>query len=324
MERAMGLFGKKVENEKFTEIEHSYKALRASTAHYEELVAEAEAFIELCESLTTDERTQFNKVVRKQSKRDRGIRSYEHPIFGLFFDGDDVIGEILWFAARKRINEKRAIATRNEYERIEDISPTFNDECNLERHRLSEMPEIKIKNITKSFDMDAKLPAFIVIDTETTGLKPTSDRIIQICAMRYELFEPIEAFVTYINPGKHIPEEASKVNGLHDEDVQDAPPLSAVADSLLDFIGTTPIVGYNIAFDLQFLFCSGIDLISKRIIYDAKALAKKVYKGDMDYYSLENVLAYNGVSIKEMHDAKIDCFSIGLVFKSMLEEITSR
>lgn len=319
----MGLFSKAIDSEKFTEIEKTYKAIRSYQSQDEELIKMADRFLELCDSLTADENNQFNKKIRKESKKDRGIHAYNHDLYGFFFDSDDVLDKLKNDARVDKSVAKKAVAAAQQFADIVDVSPEINEENTLERKKLSEMPEIKIKNITKSFDKDSKLPTFVVLDIETTGLKPTSDRIVQICAMRYELFEPTEAFVSYVNPEKHISEEASKVNGIYDDDVKDAPQLAAISESLLEFVGTSAIVGFNVSFDLQFLFCSGIDLITKRKIYDAKALAKKVYKQDLDYFSLNNVLAYNGISIKEMHDAKVDCFATGIVFERMINDITS-
>lgn len=321
----MGLFSRGTEknNEKYLELEESYKKIIAWKTQDGELLDMIDGFIDLCDSLTADEVSQINKLVRKQSEKNRSIKSYDHPLFGYFFESDNIIDEIKNTARAKQSNVKKAVAAANAFDSIEDVNILINPEGTLERQKLSDIPEIKIQNITKSFDMDAKLPTFVVIDLETTGLKPSTDRIVQICALRYEQFEPTEAFISYVNPGKHIPEDASKINGIVDADVEDAPTLAEIYESLLAFIGNSAIVGFNTSFDLQFLFCSGIDLISKRKIYDAKALAKKLYKGDIDYYSLSNVLAYNGISIKEMHDAKVDCFATGMVFNRMLKEITS-
>lgn len=320
----MGLFGISFDNEKFVEIEREYSKIYHWNDSSEALITAVDHFIELCNSLTPAEKTQFNKYAQKHSKvRDRSIGEFEHPLYGFFFKTDSVIDRIIQSAIYKKKIAEKEVATIKEYENIVDVAPTINSEGILERNKVSDMPEIKIQNITKSFDADAKLPSFIVLDLETTGLRASTDRIIQVCALRYEQLKPTEAFISYVNPGKHISEEASEVNGIHDEDVKDAPALDTIADSLIDFIGKSPIVGFNVSFDLGFLFCSGIDLIAKRKIYDAKALAKKLYKSDIDYYSLDNVLKYNGISIGGLHDAKADCFATGLVFKQMLDEITA-
>lgn len=319
----MGLFSKAIQSEKFPEIERQFKSISSHKAFDEEYIKKIDEFIMLCSSLSIAEAKQFDKNIKKQSQKDRYGSGFDHAVYGSLYDYEDVINTLVDRVNYWKRDAKRALAIRNTYRKIQNVTPAINEEATLERKKLSEIPEIKVKNITKSFDKDAKLPTFVVLDIETTGLKPSSDRIVQICAMRYELFEPTEAFVTYVNPEKHISEEASKVNGIYDDDVKDAPQLAAISESLLEFIGTSAIVGFNVSFDLQFLFCSGVDLISKRKIYDAKALAKKLYKDDIYYYSLENVLKYHGIHLKDLHNAKVDCFATGMVFTRMLDEITS-
>jgi len=66
----------------------------------------------------------------------------------------------------------------------------------------------------------AKRP--IYYDTETTGIRPDKDRIIEIAA-----FDPKEnkTFHSLIHPGCPIPKEASAIHHIYDETVKDAPAL---------------------------------------------------------------------------------------------------
>ncbi len=69
------------------------------------------------------------------------------------------------------------------------------------------------------------------------------------------------------------------------------------------------------------MYCNGIDLISGRKIYDAKNLAKKLYK-EIDYYSINNVLDYQEINVGEVKGAKKECYAIGKVFMEMVHKIT--
>lgn len=195
----------------------------------------------------------------------------------------------------------------------------FSSSTKLERQQLSDMPEIKFKNITKSTNLSA-MPAFVVIDTETTGLSASTDRIIELSAIIYEDFKPVKSFSTLVNPGRHIPERASAVNNIYDNDVATAPPLDYVADSFTKFIKNLPVVGYNVAFDLKFLYCSGIDIMDDRKFYDAYALSRKAFKG-LDSYSLQNVASALGI-VYNAHRSLDDCYATGDVFKAAALTIT--
>lgn len=56
--------------------------------------------------------------------------------------------------------------------------------------------------------------AFVVFDTETTGLYPWRDRIIEIGAVRFRDGEPVETFHSMIDPEMHIPEKVSQINHI--------------------------------------------------------------------------------------------------------------
>ena len=208
---------------------------------------------------------------------------------------------------------------KKEIDSIPKHEIAIDSSAKLKRARLSDMPEIKFKNITKRTNL-ATIPAFAVIDVETTGLSAGSDRIIELSSIIYEDFEPVETFSTLVNTKKHISEEASEINHIHDEDITSAPPLDSVSGSFVGFIKNLPVVGYNVAFDLKFLYCSGINIMDGRKIYDVYALSKRAFKG-LDSYSLSNVALELGITYSP-HRSLDDCFATGAVFKAAAHELT--
>lgn len=92
----------------------------------------------------------------------------------------------------------------------------------------------------------------VVLDTETTGFSVNHDELTQIAAARMKQGEITEWFVTFVNPGKPIPEDVARLTDIHDWDVADAPsPAQALAD-LVEFVGTSDIVAHNAEFDRNF------------------------------------------------------------------------
>ena len=191
----------------------------------------------------------------------------------------------------------------------------------LQRYALNEIPEIKTANIAKTFN-PSSLPAFVVIDTETTGLKAASDRIIELSAIMYEDYAPVSCWSTRIKIDSSIPQKASDINGIYDSDLEKAPYLEEVAESFLSYIGSLPIVGYNIGFDLKFLFCSGINLIKlKQKKYDVLSLARQHFKYMEGGYSLENVCDELGIYYIP-HKSISDCYATGELFKAIISDRT--
>lgn len=95
----------------------------------------------------------------------------------------------------------------------------------------------------------------VVIDVETTGFSPRhGDRIVSIALVEILNYREIgKRLVLRVNPRRKIPIEASKIHGIFDADVSLAPTFSELSQRILDFIGNSSLVGYNVGFDLSFL-----------------------------------------------------------------------
>jgi DNA polymerase-3 subunit epsilon len=94
----------------------------------------------------------------------------------------------------------------------------------------------------------------ICLDTETTGLKPDADRIVQLACVELLDGRAFGRKASWLfNPGIPIPEDATRVHGIRDQDVLDKPPFKDIASEFLDLIGNDPLVIHNAAFDVGFL-----------------------------------------------------------------------
>jgi DNA polymerase III epsilon subunit family exonuclease len=94
---------------------------------------------------------------------------------------------------------------------------------------------------------------FVVVDVETTGLRPLQQRIIEIAAIRYRDGRETGRVETLIDPQKRIPKYITELTGITDADVAEAPRFAAVADELIELVASVPVVGHNVDFDLGFL-----------------------------------------------------------------------
>lgn len=97
------------------------------------------------------------------------------------------------------------------------------------------------------------MPSIVALDIETTGLDPRSDTIIEIGAVRFSGARVEGEWTTLVNPGRPIPSFITQLTGISNEMVRNAPPLRAVLQELVDFVGDAPVVGHNVRFDLSFL-----------------------------------------------------------------------
>ena len=94
----------------------------------------------------------------------------------------------------------------------------------------------------------------VFFDLETTGINVSSDRIVEITYLKVEPNDNKTSKTLRINPQMHIPEQASAVHGIYDQDVADCPAFRQVAASIAKDIEGCDLAGYNsINFDIPLL-----------------------------------------------------------------------
>lgn len=151
---------------------------------------------------------------------------------------------------------------------------------------------------------------YVVFDLETTGLSPETDEIIEISGIRVRDGKAVEEFSTLVNPGRPIPYAASRVNGISDGMVQEAPDLKEALEKFLSFAGEDILVGHNIhTFDMPFLY-NGAARVLKRAVpndyVDTLYLARGSLSG-LYRYRLTDLADHFGIDTKGAHRALKDC-----------------
>lgn len=93
----------------------------------------------------------------------------------------------------------------------------------------------------------------IVLDTETTGLSFKNCELIQISAARLSGREVVDRYDTFVHPSGPIPPEITRLTGIRDLDVTDAPRAKEAVAGLAAFVGGDPIIAHNASFDRTFV-----------------------------------------------------------------------
>ena len=109
---------------------------------------------------------------------------------------------------------------------------------------------------------------YVSLDLETTGLDPESDAIIEIGAVKFTREGVGDRFSTFVNPQRPIPERVQQLTGISQSDVQDAPPLEAVAAAYDAYAGKRK--GFDDPEDLMRLL-RGAGVLEFRIAVRAKS-----------------------------------------------------
>ncbi len=177
---------------------------------------------------------------------------------------------------------------RSQNERIEHLEAVI-VEKNLAQ-------DTALANISEQTENGAQFPkAYIVLDIETTGLFPSANEIIELGAIKYCDGEEAAVFHSFIKPAAGVPAQVTKLTGITDADLADAPAAPGVLMEALRFIGSLPLVAHNAPFDIRFLSASlqkcGLQT-PENPVYDTLRMASYAFPGLPSYQlsELQNAL----------------------------------
>lgn len=167
---------------------------------------------------------------------------------------------------------------------------------------------------------------YTVIDIETTGLDPQYCEIIEISAIRYEGSREIDSFSNLVKPEQPIDSFITSLTGITNEMVENAPSISEVILNFYHFIGEDILVGYNVGFDINFLYDNlkryhNIPLSNPWI--NIMRIAKKILP-EQERYTQPDIAAYYQIKVKRAHRAEADCETCHAIFEAMKMDILAR
>lgn len=142
----------------------------------------------------------------------------------------------------------------------------------------------------KTFESSAELLKslrFCVIDLETTGGNPETEKIIEIGMIKIENRKIAEERSFLVNPQKDIPDFVQKLTGIRKADVEHSPKIEEVIDEILEFIGDAILVAHNTSFDIPFL--NGVLKKLQRPTLDNKVICTNI----MTKYMIPDIMSSN-------------------------------
>lgn len=167
-------------------------------------------------------------------------------------------------------------------------------------------------------------PNYVIFDLETTGISPNYDEVIEISALKVKGGEVVDEFNTLVNPGRKIPFGATKVNGITNAMVAEAPAFSHVLAEFLDFAEGLVLVGHNIArFDMKFIWRDAEQYfgeIPQNNYVDTLQVARK-HLPKMEHHRLVDLAEHYGISSEGAHRALNDCYMNQKVYERMVAEM---
>src|SRR5882757_4236946 len=148
---------------------------------------------------------------------------------------------------------------------------------------------------------------FVFLDIETTGGSPLSSRITEIGAVRVEDDKVVGTFNELVNPEQHVPSFITKMTGISDDMLWDAPLFRGIADDLELFLDGAIFVAHNVNFDYSFIKAAYGE-IGARFNMDrlcTARLSRRLYP-DQPRHNLDTIIERHGFVVKDRHRALDD------------------
>lgn len=162
----------------------------------------------------------------------------------------------------------------------------------------------------------------VFLDIETTGASAHSSRITEIGALRVENHQVVGTFKQLVNPEQPIPGFITRMTGISNDMVWEAPTFRGIADDLEMFLQDAIFIAHNVNFDYSFIR-SEFARIGNRFAMDRMCsvqLSRKLYPEHRSH-KLDMVIERLGIDVTNRHRAYDDAEVIWKFYQSEYDRL---
>lgn len=160
---------------------------------------------------------------------------------------------------------------------------------------------------------------YCIVDIETTGGQRGRNKMTEIAMLLFDGEKILDRFESLINPEMSIPYHITRLTGIDNQMVEDAPKFYEIAKKIVEFSKDSIFVAHNVFFDYNFIQSEfrelGYSFKSKKMC--TVRLARKILPGHKSY-SLGNICADLQIPIKARHRAMGDAEATTELFRQMI------
>lgn len=167
---------------------------------------------------------------------------------------------------------------------------------------------------------------FIAFDTETTGLDPFFDRIIELGAVRFVDGKPAEQFSMTVNAGKKSDPSAAKVHQISQEEIDASPEEKEAYEKMQAFFGKAMqgeilLCAHNAPFDMTFLQSTlqRLQIPASLRYIDTLPLCRRQYPHSQDFRQ-QTIAGLLGIENEQAHRACSDAQVCGKILCCILND----
>ncbi|HEY6822443.1 MAG TPA: exonuclease domain-containing protein [Burkholderiales bacterium] len=169
--------------------------------------------------------------------------------------------------------------------------------------------------------LDLRDAPLAIVDLETTGTRPASDRVTEIAILEVNGLELVSRWSTLVNPGSSIPSPIQALTGITNEMVAAAPKFSELAEALYEKLAGRVFVAHNARFDYGFLrreFARAGLAFSARTLCSVR-LSRRLYRSEKRH-DLDSVITRHGLQCAARHRALGDAEALWQFLKAAAAE----
>lgn len=164
-----------------------------------------------------------------------------------------------------------------------------------------------------------KARKYAIIDIETTGGMTHRDKITEIGIVIHDGQQTITEYESLVNPGRSIPANITRITGITDEMVEDAPYFHEIAKTIIELTEDAVFVAHNVGFDYGFIKHAFAELgftYRKKQLCTVR-LSRKAFPG-LKSYSLGNLIKHFDIQVDARHRALDDAKATVIVLEKIL------
>ena len=175
--------------------------------------------------------------------------------------------------------------------------------------------------VLKTAKTPYKNQEFVVVDIETNGSKPHNSQVIEIGAIKFRGERILDRFESFIY-AKEVPEYISKLTGINQQDLQNAPSQEEVLMKFKEFLGDAVFIAHNVDFDYNFISNKleqmGLEKLANRKLCSID-LAKRTIQSQR--YGLEFLNENLGINTAVSHRAYADALTAYKIVQMALKKL---
>jgi DNA polymerase III epsilon subunit family exonuclease len=170
------------------------------------------------------------------------------------------------------------------------------------------------------------MASYVVVDVETTGFAPPSDRVIEIGMVRVQGGRITDSYESLIDPRRPVPGPIGRLTGISNAMLAGQPTFDDVCQRVLDFLGDSVFVAHNAPFDWRFvqnevIVSRGCKLLNPRLC--TATLSRRLVP-ELERRNLDEVARFFNLSFEARHRALGDAEVTAEVLLRLFERATER